>query len=131
VVLIHGTDDRLVPYDGGGVGFTGRRGAVRSVNETVEIWTERNGCWAEATTRSLPDDTDDGTSVRVRSHPDCGQGAVRLYTVEGGGHGWPGNDKGPVRRILTGDPGREIDATSVVWRFFENETGSHSSRDGR
>lgn len=121
VVLIHGTDDRLVPYKGGGVGFVGRRGSVRSVNETVEAWTERNGCSEEATTRFLPDKVDDGTSVRSRSYADCERGSVRLYTVHGGGHGWPDNTQTPVRRILTGDPGREIDATRVVWRFFEEQ----------
>ena len=38
-----------------------------------------------------------------------------LYTIEGGGHTWPG---GPGVGLLVGRVSREIDATQAIWEFF-------------
>jgi polyhydroxybutyrate depolymerase len=42
--------------------------------------------------------------------------AVVLYTVNGGGHSWPGG--GPLPEWLVGPTSRSIDATSLIWAFF-------------
>ena len=41
--------------------------------------------------------------------------AVLLYIVEGGGHTWPG--AADVARL--GNVTQEIDATDLIWEFFE------------
>jgi polyhydroxybutyrate depolymerase len=46
----------------------------------------------------------------------CDQGAdVILYTIEDGGHTWPGGVPIP----LVGKTSKDIDATEEMWRFFQ------------
>jgi polyhydroxybutyrate depolymerase len=42
---------------------------------------------------------------------------VILYTIEGGGHNWPGGAQYLPRAII-GRTSRDLDATAVVWQFF-------------
>ncbi len=47
----------------------------------------------------------------------CTNGAdVVLYTVQGGGHQWPGGKRLP--EWLVGRYTRSVDATSEMWGFF-------------
>jgi len=47
----------------------------------------------------------------------CSQGAeVVFYTIEDGGHTWPGGNPLPER--ITGKTSQEIDATQLMWEFF-------------
>jgi polyhydroxybutyrate depolymerase len=63
-----------------------------------------------------PDRVRDGTRVRLTAYAGCRDGrAVELYTVQGGGHTWPGGP--PVGRSV-GRVSREIDATALIWGFF-------------
>ena len=48
--------------------------------------------------------------------------AVVLYTVNGGGHSWPGG--GPLPEWLVGSTSRSIDATSLMWAFFREHRRS-------
>jgi len=41
-----------------------------------------------------------------------------LYAVEGGGHSWPGSTRS--RLPFTGRLSRDINATEVIWGFFES-----------
>jgi poly(3-hydroxybutyrate) depolymerase len=42
--------------------------------------------------------------------------AVLLYTLQGGGHAWPGGK--PLPEWLVGPTSRNIDATAQMWAFF-------------
>ena len=45
VLIINGTEDPLVPFDGGDVSFLSlKRGKVISVADTVKFWVRKNGC---------------------------------------------------------------------------------------
>src|SRR5207245_3596085 len=41
---------------------------------------------------------------------------VVLYTIQGGGHSWPGGK--PLPQWWVGPTSRSIDATSQMWTFF-------------
>jgi polyhydroxybutyrate depolymerase len=41
---------------------------------------------------------------------------VVLYTIQGGGHSWPGGK--PLPQWWVGPTSRSIDATSMMWTFF-------------
>lgn len=123
VLLINGTEDPLVPFDGGGVGFRGKLGRVWSTPRTVKFWSRHNGCPADPKRRALPNlGADDGTRVTVMAHAPCRRGGeVVLYRVTGGGHAWPGvPSRLPQRRV--GRNSNDIDATAKIRQFFRRQS---------
>lgn len=112
VIAFQGTADPLMPYLGGG---TAQR-RVLSAERTVAFWGTAAGCAAAPATSNEPDRVTDGTRVRRTVYAGCREGrGVELYTIEGGGHTWPG---GPVAGTRVGRVSREIDATGLIWGFF-------------
>jgi polyhydroxybutyrate depolymerase len=102
VLAIHGTDDRVIPYEGNG-------SDVPSVRTWVSAWADRDGCAAESqTTRPYAE-------VSLEVWGGCsGMAEVALLTVEGGGHGWLGLEyewNGTTFVPMVG-------ATDVIWDFF-------------
>jgi polyhydroxybutyrate depolymerase len=71
----------------------------------------------------MPDtDPEDGTRV-VREEYNNGRNGteVALYSIEGGGHTWPGGFQYlPKRKI--GVTSRDIDANEVIWAFFKKHS---------
>jgi polyhydroxybutyrate depolymerase len=102
VLAFHGTDDKVVPYEGDQF--------LPPVRDWAAAWAERNGCEPE------PDVVYQQGGVVGESWQGCEQGAdVTLYTIEGGGHVWPGSGLAGIAEA--GERG--IDATDVIWEFFE------------
>lgn len=123
MMIINGTEDRIVPYEGGGVGFRGRRGRVVSTFETVEFWRANNRCRGRPGRRMLPDrDPDDYSRVVMFYSTDCARGAaVILLRVEGGGHrvpGSPARNLGFVASVTLGEQNNDISSAEVITRFF-------------
>jgi polyhydroxybutyrate depolymerase len=55
--------------------------------------------------------------VRGHRYTGCDRGAeVILYTIEDGGHTWPGGPWLPG----VGKTTHDVDATEEMWRFFQN-----------
>ncbi len=115
VAAFQGTADPLLPYAGGGRGASGR-GEVLSAERSAELWGRVDGCDARPELEAPKDSVRDGTRVRARRWTGCKDGReVVLYTIEGGGHTWPGGPPvGPRVGRVTG----ELDATEVIWAFF-------------
>ena len=56
--------------------------------------------------------------VTRRDYPGCaGHADVVLYTLEGAGHTWPGGE--PLPEWLAGHTRLDVDATGLVWSFFQ------------
>lgn len=118
VMMFAGTEDSLMPYAGGQVGSdTG--GEVLSAAKTREKWATLDGCTDTATKTSEPDSApDDGTTVTREAHTACAAGSeVILYTIENGGHTWPGGDQ-YLGEMIIGKTNRDIDASDLIWEFF-------------
>jgi polyhydroxybutyrate depolymerase len=114
VLAMQGTADPLLPYAGGGVARG--RGRVLSAAESIAFWAKVAGCADPPAVIAEPDRVRDGTRVRLTAYGGCPDGrGVELYTVQGGGHTWPG---GPPVGRLVGRVSRELDATAVIWEFF-------------
>lgn len=110
VIAFHGTDDPVVPY-GGGTLFVAPT-PFPSTEGWVAAWGGRNGCAPAPVTASVT------THVRTISYGGCAAGSeVVLYKIEGGGHTWPGGEDLP--EIIAGYTTHEIDATRLMWAFFE------------
>ena len=121
VFMIPGTADRLIPYAGGAVA-PGRidRGTVVSSDRTLEFWRAAMGCSRTPRTERF-DPVRDETSVAVTRYDSCRGGpVVQRWTVEGGGHTWPGRQGGSgFRARLVGPTATEFSATEVILDFFD------------
>ena len=86
IMVMNGTDDPLVPYNGGQVKvFRKTRGEIVSTDEYIAFWKDKNDCEVNQDKVDLPDIADDGTTVSVSKYSDCKEeGALVLYTVDGG-----------------------------------------------
>ncbi len=121
VLMINGTDDPLVPWEGGFVHFFQKKlGKIISVPETIDFWVLRNGCSTDPEITLEPDtDPEDGTRVRKSVYRQCADGAaVVLYEVKGGGHTWPGGYQ-YLPEFLIGKTNRDLNASETIWNFFK------------
>ena len=109
---IHGTADANVPYAGG----IGDRSISRTDYASVASVEAAFLSPFPMLTRTerLIDRANDGMRVIERNYAD-GQGRVqvRIQTIEGGGHAWPGS-----RRAARQGGTQDISATTEVLRFF-------------
>ena len=109
MIAFHGTNDRAVPYTGGPSLVTSR--PFPNVVTWLAHWARRNGCAPSAIDSAFARD------VSRRAYANCDQDAdVVLYTIQGGGHTWPGGMQLP--QWWLGTTSRSIDASSVMWDFF-------------
>ena len=122
VIYIHGTDDDIMPPNGGRIGgwnpLVRDRGYVASVEDTVRHIARRNECdgFDEA---QLPDRVaDDESTVVLRTYQGCSEPVVH-YVVNGGGHTWPGAPASRLGRWV-GSTNYDFSATKAVEQFFQN-----------
>lgn len=118
IIHFHGTDDQAAPYAGGQCGgkLNTKGWQCKSVPRYLEEWRLRNGC------RSSRRQTYSKRGARCFEFKGCRNHAtVALCTIKDGGHTWPGGrlPQGPwwYRKAL-GRVSRDIDANTVMWRFF-------------
>jgi polyhydroxybutyrate depolymerase len=103
ILEIHGTSDRIVPYQGS------RRLHYPSVSAWLSSWALRDGCRAGPTTFFLQG------YVSGRAWTKCREsGEVVQYTILSGWHVWPDSSS---RRPLPA-PDAHFAATQVIWSFF-------------
>jgi polyhydroxybutyrate depolymerase len=116
VIHFHGTADKLVPYHGP-QSNSAKLFGFKSVPETMRILVGCNACNQTPQTSELPDKAHDGTKVTRQLYvPREGGAEVVLYTIEGGGHTWPGRQL-PVRFL--GRSTEQISANDMIWEFFQ------------
>ncbi len=118
IAVLNGTDDPLVPYDGGQIKVRRKeRGLVMSTDDTIDFWRQRNDCETTPSDSAVIDEVNDQTRVLRTTWEQCRQAPVILYRIEGGGHTWPaGRQYLPRRRI--GRVSKEVDGASEIWAFF-------------
>jgi polyhydroxybutyrate depolymerase len=121
VLVINGTDDPLVPYQGGLVRAFGRnRGVIWSTERTVKFWAGVNGCSGAPRSVALPDrDASDGTITIRHNYQGCPRAPVTLLEVKGGGHTWPGASQ-YLPTALIGRVSRDFDASEAIATFFKS-----------
>jgi polyhydroxybutyrate depolymerase len=116
VIHFHGTKDGFVLF-GGPDERIPKNLKFLSVDETMRVWAKLNACPEPPAVAELQDVDNNGTSVQRKWYGPGKEGSeVILYTIEGGGHTWPGRD--PRVRLL-GKSTRRISANDLMWEFFE------------
>lgn len=142
VLAIHGTDDTIVPYEGGlsasieaflrTTDLLGLEGGLDAqveaipvldevlapVDEAVAGWVDIDGCSPDPEESAVSDE------VNLFNWGGCEDGTeVSLYVVEGGGHTYPrgesveGIDWGLIEAFV-GHTTTDIDSTALIWDFF-------------
>ena len=103
VVLIHGTGDPMVAYEGGAMSWWVRRlfrvgGVSLSAPQTAAYFAARNAITQPPAATDLPHRGESGkTSVTRTDYQQECKPPVTLYTVHAGGHTIPGPRKAPFR----------------------------------
>jgi polyhydroxybutyrate depolymerase len=107
VVTWHGQEDVVNPYPGNSDLRWGY-----AVPLAVQTWARLNDC------RRGPEATTVSEHVTRFSYTRCRSGVqVQFYRVSNGGHTWPGSNGPPHGPGLVT---REIDASRIMWDFFED-----------
>ena len=111
LLAVHGTADRSVKFEGGrtdpAVRLDTHDRIDRSVAESVQPFLGRAQCAPSPVVTRAGD-----AERRVYA---CTNGAVEILAVLGGGHAWPGGERGSA----IGDaPSAAVDATEAIWTFF-------------
>lgn len=121
VLIIGGTADPLVPWEGGHVHlFRKKLGIVLSIPDTARFWAMHNQCSQEPKISWEPDTSpDDGTRIRKTVYNNCRDSVeVVLYEVQGGGHTWP-NGPQYLPEWIIGVTSQDMDGAEAIWNFFE------------
>jgi polyhydroxybutyrate depolymerase len=116
VVMINGTSDPVVKYDGG-VGKNGRIQTI-SVEDTAKEWAKLNHCAEKPSRSKLPSRGKGGMETKVDTYDGCQANAqVVLYSVKGGGNTWPGGEQYEVENSI-GKTSDDLNANEVIWSFL-------------
>lgn len=121
IAILNGTDDPLVPWNGGYVTALGiKRGQTWSALKTYEQWIELDACKVRFDEPEIDKIVDDETSlVRHRAVNCAAASEVRLYEIRGGGHTWPRGAK-YLGESIVGRITQEFDANEEIWSFFRS-----------
>lgn len=105
VMHVHGTADFVVPYNGGNLG------GAKSVPETIGVWTGVDGCADGAI------DVFQNGDASCEEYQRCDAGvAVRVCTIDQGGHQWPGG-----KSDFLGKLSLDLAASEEMVKFFEGQ----------
>ena len=112
MLIIHGTADTDVPYDGGADNRGGTPRVYRSVVDSAAFWRRANGCSDRERRTSMRA----GAVVETRWE-DCSSGrpVVRI-SLNGWEHYWPGPYF--TAGLPVDHPLKDFDAAPFVWSFF-------------
>jgi polyhydroxybutyrate depolymerase len=121
MIAFHGEADAMAPYGGGPTALFDV--PFPSIADWTGNWAARNRCGGEPVRSRI------SPHVRRTAYTDCaGDAAVALYTIEGGGHQWPGGRT--IGKRMLGPNTDEIDATAVMWDFFRRHPARQRQTPG-
>jgi polyhydroxybutyrate depolymerase len=115
-LLMNGTDDPIVPYDGGRY----KDGMIRllSAEDSAKEWARLNHCSEKPSESKLPALPGRGKDTKVYLFAGCQENAqVALYSVKNGGHTWPGGEQYMSEKEV-GKTSHALNANETIWSFL-------------
>jgi len=115
VIYMHGTKDGIVSYKGGKM--FGRQ--IYSQEEVLKKWVVINNCNAKPVITNIPDEAHDGTII-VKEEYDNPSNNLKVigYTINNGGHTWPGGWQ-YAPKFIVGKTTKNLNACQTIWDFFK------------
>lgn len=118
VLMVHGTDDTRVPYNGGfGTGKPTAGVTFVSVPKTLSDWAIRNKCSTNFSTSVVPPLTNDGITIDKLTYAKCAVPTM-LYRVNGGSHSWPGGTAASINILEDKSPTQSLNTSKIILDFF-------------
>lgn len=123
VGAIHGTADEVVRYAGGGSALLDEDSVAFAGDFFEQVMPDEAAEFASDFSCSTVSDTRIGSDTTLRLHGGCDDGVeVRFYSVEDGGHTWPGSPIAIGMASSFGYTTAEFDATRDGWKFMSGHT---------
>lgn len=121
ILLLHGTGDTQMPWNGGCVADIGgacNRGRVIGAIATRDRWLQINGASALTPTTVVIDSSaaDAGPANRYEY---AGAVPVQWWRLDGAGHAVPSRTVLSATNAVTGIQNRDVEFADVVWAFFK------------
>ncbi len=116
VLLINGTEDHIVHYDGGRY----RDGLLHllSAEDSAKEWARLNRCSEKPNESKLPSLQKGSKDTKVYLFDGCHENAqVALYAVKDGGHTWPGGEQYMSEKEI-GKTSHALNANETIWSFL-------------
>ena len=123
VLHIHSVHDPRALFAGGNnKSITGQTIHHEPVVAGLQAWEKRNGCSGpgkEVARKTAPARNGDGDHTATHIAGSCPPASpVELWKLERAGHGWPGENPGPLGEALMGPHTNVISAAEEAWTFF-------------
>ena len=118
VMIVNGTADPIMPYEGGYVKVRGQLiGPVLSTEQSAQYFAKAFSCNQKpSVSPTIDTDKDDGTSYYTSTYT-CPASKIKVITIVNGGHAIPGK-KQYLPKMLIGIASKEFDGAEEVIKFF-------------
>ncbi|EHQ30860.1 alpha/beta hydrolase family esterase [Mucilaginibacter paludis] len=115
IMFIHGSKDHIVSYNGGKM--FGRK--IYSHQQIIKKWVDLDQCNPKPQVTQIPDTANDGTSIVKEEYTNHKNGLKVIgYTVNNGGHTWPGGWQ-YLPAFIVGKTTMNLNACQTIWDFFK------------
>ncbi len=123
LLLINGTGDPLVPYNGGTVGnrLIGNRGESVSTDKTIDRFISVDKTSATSSIEDIPNDNkwDGCNAIQYTYSNGKDNSKVILIKIINGGHTLPGGSQ-YLPEMIVGRVCRDFNANEKIWEFFKS-----------
>ncbi len=117
-LMIAGTADPFVPYQGGKANLIDSKATLLPIEKTLAIFARTAGCGPDKTVSQFPHrDPKNPTRAYLEKLGGC-KVPVELVRIEGGGHSIPGRWKGGERGKLVGPHNYDFNSAALIWHLF-------------
>jgi polyhydroxybutyrate depolymerase len=117
--FIHGTEDPLVPDDGGN--YKPGQFHVLSAEDTAKTWARFDRCNEKAAQGKIPPLQGGGKETKTFTYSGCKEDTqVVLYSVKNGGNTWPGGEQYMSEKEV-GKTSNALNANETIWSFLASK----------
>jgi polyhydroxybutyrate depolymerase len=113
VIHFHGLADKFAPYTGGKGPRSLPGEFFQSVDQSIAFWLKRDNL------SGPPRVVKRGQASGSYYGPGANGAEVAVWSIQGGGHTWPGGRFGFLGKAVLGELTQDISANDLMWEFFQ------------